>query len=142
MLVDRLTDRGALGPGMPGRPDQSLELELAALPPSVAEARRAARAACQAWDVAHAAEDAALAVSELVTNAVVHAGTPLLLAMELDDRNLTVAVSDGSQGMPWQAPPSRTREGGRGVAIVSGLGATWGVVRTVLGKTVWMNLTV
>jgi anti-sigma regulatory factor (Ser/Thr protein kinase) len=142
MLLDRLTDRGALSPRTPGRPDQALELELPALPPSVAEARRAARAACRAWGVPHAAEDVALAVSELVTNAVVHAGTPLLLAMELDGGDLTVAVSDGSQGMPWRLPPSPTREGGRGMAIVTELGATSGVVRTVLGKTVWMKLTV
>jgi anti-sigma regulatory factor (Ser/Thr protein kinase) len=83
-----------------------------------------------------------LATSELVTNAVMHAGTPLLLAVEYDPPDLTIAVGDGDDSFPEKRPPSEDREDGRGVAIVERLGATWGIQRTTLGKTVWVGVVV
>lgn len=85
---------------------------------------------------------AVLAVSELVTNAVLHAGTPFLFCAEYDGRQLTLAVIDGASSAPSPGPrPSLavTDTGGRGMAIVGRLGP-WGVFRTPLGKTVWATV--
>ena len=139
VLVSHLSNRGGLLPDDPRSADRSLELELPADLSSAAAARRAVQETCRTWGLADAS-DAVLAASELVTNAVLHAGTPVLLALSLDRDGLTLAVSDGAQAVPWQQPASMTREGGRGIAIVDQLGARWGIVRTVLGKTVWINM--
>lgn len=84
----------------------------------------------------------ALVVSELVTNAVVHAKTPLILAIEHEGPTLAVAVGDGQPATPWLADQTPEQSGGRGMVIVSHLARNWGVVRTVLGKTVWVSLDV
>ena len=84
-------------------------------------------------------EDVCLLVSELVTNAVLHARTPFVLAVEHEGANVAVAVSDGLAVMPWRREGASMDEGGRGIRLVSELGSNWGVVRTVLGKTVWVT---
>jgi anti-sigma regulatory factor (Ser/Thr protein kinase) len=86
------------------------------------------------------AEGGILAMSELVTNAVIHAGTPALVLAEYDGANLTLAVADGADDPPMVLPPDNERDHGRGVAIVEELGASWGIRRTFLGKVVWVNL--
>ena len=138
MLLARLSAFGGLSAGDPAA---TVQLELPAAVESPRQARQAIRDACARWgtgvDVCGRAE---LAVSELVTNAVIHARTPVLLLAEYDGHNLTIAVGDGDAQMPTVAPPSLVREEGRGMSIVDQLGATWGVQRTVLGKTVWVSL--
>lgn len=140
MLLARLSAFGGLSAGDPAA---TVQVELPATVESPRLARRVIGAACDRWgtgpDVRGGAE---LAVSELVTNAVIHARTPVLLLAEYDGHNLTIAVGDGDAKMPTVAPPSLLREEGRGMSIVDQLGATWGVQRTVLGKTVWVSLRV
>jgi anti-sigma regulatory factor (Ser/Thr protein kinase) len=143
MLLDRLSKTGSLSPAAPWAVDNLVQLELPSSRDSPRIAREAVVAACRRWglsaEVAHAAE---LVTSELVTNAVIHAGTPLVLAAEHEEPHLTVAVSDGESSFPSLRPPSHDREDGRGIAIIDRLGATWGVQRTILGKTVWVSLVV
>ena len=118
-----------------------LELALFPAPGSAREARRALAEYCEREGVSQElTEVGVLAVSELVTNAVMHAGTPVLVLAEYDGANLTRAVADGSAAPPVALPPDPVREGGRGVAIVEELGATWGTRRTYLRKVVWVNL--
>jgi sigma-B regulation protein RsbU (phosphoserine phosphatase) len=118
-----------------------LELALSPDPRSAGEARRALAAYCEHRRVPdQLTEMAVLAISELVTNVIIHAGTPALVLAEYDGTNLTLAVSDGADGVPVVRPPDQDREHGRGVAIVELLGATWGIRRTYLGKVVWVNL--
>jgi anti-sigma regulatory factor (Ser/Thr protein kinase) len=117
-----------------------LELQLPPDPRSAARARRAVAEACGQWGVPDLIDTGTLAVSELVTNAIVHADSPIMVLAEYDDGNLTMAVADGESRLPTLLPQDAAREGGRGVAIVDQLGATWGVQTTVLGKIVWVNL--
>jgi anti-sigma regulatory factor (Ser/Thr protein kinase) len=126
VLLERLSRFGALAPDAPWRADHTVQLELPPAPQSPAQARRAVREACERWGIPALADAAALAVSELVTNAVLHAGTPILVMVEHDGGNLTVAVGDGEAALPRLRPPSADEESGRGVAIVDRLGATWG----------------
>ena len=141
MLVERLTRHGALTPSTSGT-GACLEIELPALPTAPAQARRIARQACLDWQIPHIIDDVCLVVSELVTNAVQHAQTPLVLAMEHEGSTLAVAVGDGQTRTPRFADQAPEGAGGRGILLVSTLGTDWGVVRTVLGKTVWVSLKV
>jgi anti-sigma regulatory factor (Ser/Thr protein kinase) len=141
MLFDRLSKTGT--PSAPWRIDNLIQLELPPSRESPALARAAVAEACLRWGLStETVETALLATSELVTNAVMHAGTPLLLAVEYDPPDLTIAVGDGDDSFPEKRPPSEDREDGRGVAIVERLGATWGIQRTTLGKTVWVGVVV
>ena len=89
--------------------------------------------------------DAALVVSELLSNAVLHArplpGARVLVAWALHGRSLEVAVSDGgSMTRPRPAQPSLSSIGGRGLTIVEHLSSRWGVLANDFGLTVWAIL--
>jgi anti-sigma regulatory factor (Ser/Thr protein kinase) len=89
--------------------------------------------------------DAALVVSELLTNAILHArplpGARVLVAWALRELSLEVAVSDGgSMTRPRTAEPSLSSIGGRGLAIVDNLSCRWGVLPSDFGLTVWAVL--
>ncbi|MFI6688794.1 ATP-binding protein [Streptomyces sp. NPDC050485] len=90
-----------------------------------------------------AAEDVLLVVSELVTNACLHAEGPEGLRVSRTAKVLRLEVSDLGAGQPAPRTPHRAgRPGGHGMFIVQRLCLDWGVVRTpgVAGKTVWAEL--
>lgn len=114
-------------------------------------ARDFARQALYAWgwlpaataDQRAAAEDVLLVVSELVTNACLHAEGPDELWIACDNKVIRVEVSDKGTGQPAPRTPHRAgRPGGHGMFIVQRLCLDWGVMRTpgVAGKTVWAEL--
>ena len=99
----------------------------------------------EAGIVTPAIGDATLVVSELLTNAILHArplpGARVLVAWALRERSLEVAVSDGgSMTRPQTARPSLSSIGGRGLAIVENLSWRWGVLPSDFGLTVWAVL--
>ena len=139
VLLTRLSAHGALQPD-PDRAGRTFELELPPHRSSPAAARHAVQRAFADWGLGEpVTEDVCLLVSELVTNAVMHARTPFVLAVEHEGANIAVAVSDGLAAMPWRKRGAPQDESGRGIGLVSDLGSNWGVVRTVLGKTVWVT---
>ena len=77
-------------------------------PAAVAPARAFARDTLRSWGVSDGADDAVLLVSELITNAVRHAGTRLMLTLRLDDGTLEAEVVDWhpSRGIPDRPLPS------------------------------------
>jgi serine phosphatase RsbU (regulator of sigma subunit)/anti-sigma regulatory factor (Ser/Thr protein kinase) len=92
------------------------------------------------------ADDAMVVVSELVTNAVVHAGTEVDVACRLEEASgaLVVEVSDRH---PSRAPrdaeaeaPYETPEYGRGLRLVATLAESWGITFGKGAKTVWARL--
>jgi anti-sigma regulatory factor (Ser/Thr protein kinase) len=92
-------------------------------------------------------EKLALVVSELVTNAVVHAGLTdadcVTLQVTCRADRARVVVHDGGAG--FAAPPKPKRQGrfapgGRGLFIVDALSDAWGVERDDEGCTVWCEL--
>ncbi|MDQ0775098.1 anti-sigma regulatory factor (Ser/Thr protein kinase) [Streptomyces aurantiacus] len=114
-------------------------------------ARDFARQALYEWgwlpaagaDQRAAAEDVLLVVSELVTNACLHAEGPDELRIACEKKVLRVEVSDRGTGQPAPRTPHRAgRPGGHGMFIVQRLCLDWGVIRTtgVAGKTVWAEL--
>ena len=85
---------------------------------------------------------AELCLSELVTNAIVHAGTRCELRATLDTA-LTVAVRDSGGTAPDAAPdddPDPLRVHGRGLLLVEALADRWGSERDAIGTTVWFAL--
>lgn len=86
--------------------------------------------------------DAALVVSELVTNALRVSGRHLSVYVEAHFDFLEIGVDDDSRSQPFARWPSAAAEGGRGLTIVSSLASSWGVRTGEHGKTVWCRLPV
>ncbi|MES5821186.1 SpoIIE family protein phosphatase [Streptomyces sp. RG80] len=93
------------------------------------------------------ADDAVVIVSELVTNAVVHAGTDIELDCRLEHATGALVIEVGDQH-PSRAPrdgacepPYETPEYGRGLRLVATLAESWGITYRKGSKTVWARLT-
>ncbi|MEU2442243.1 SpoIIE family protein phosphatase [Streptomyces althioticus] len=92
-------------------------------------------------------DDAALVASELVTNAVVHAGTDVHLTCRLEEDTgaLVVEVADrhpsrAPRDDAAEAPAHDIPEYGRGLRLVAALAESWGVTYRAGSKTVWARL--
>ena len=79
-------------------------------------------------------------VVEAVTNAVRHAAPPMHLEIQAGDDRVTVAVADGSPGLPVPRQATADAEGGRGLPMIDLLAAETGVRPSPPGKTVWAAL--
>jgi anti-sigma regulatory factor (Ser/Thr protein kinase) len=115
-------------------------------PASVAVARRRLAADLLAAGIFDAAvRDAVLVVSELLSNAILHAhplpGARLLVTWVVDGGSIEVAVRDGgSPTWPRAAHAAVSDLGGRGLGIVEHLSHTWGIRADDVGVTVWAVL--
>ena len=115
-------------------------------PSSVAVARQRLTADLSAAGVfGQAVGDAALVVSELLSNAIKHAwplpGAKLQVAWMMEQGSVEVAVSDGGgPTRPRESRPSRSALGGRGLGIVEQLSRDWGIRADGIGQTVWAVL--
>jgi anti-sigma regulatory factor (Ser/Thr protein kinase) len=115
-------------------------------PSSVAVARQRLTADLSAAGVfGQAVGDAALVVSELLSNAIKHAwplpGAKLQVAWMVEQGSVEVAVSDGGgPTRPRESHPSRSALGGRGLGIVDELSRDWGIRADGIGQTVWAVL--
>ncbi|MEV6551711.1 ATP-binding protein [Streptomyces sp. NPDC051597] len=78
-----------------------------------------------------------LVVSELVTNAIVHAGGRATVGLYYDDCCLLVVVRDNSSTQPRRAEASAEAESGRGLVLVNALAERNGWAHTQAGKKVW-----
>jgi len=81
-----------------------------------------------------------LLVSELVTNAVLHARTPFAVQVTMTATVIRVAVTDGSTILPERRNYSFLHPTGRGLHLVDSLSDRWGVDLESTGKTVWFEL--
>ncbi|MFF1451273.1 ATP-binding protein [Streptomyces sp. NPDC058274] len=81
-------------------------------------------------------DDVLLTVSELVTNAHVHAHSNAQLLLTWDTECLHVSVHDSSTDLPAPRPPSTERLGGRGMFLVDALADEWQARRCPNGKTI------
>jgi anti-sigma regulatory factor (Ser/Thr protein kinase) len=111
-------------------------------PPTVgapAAARAFVAAALTRWRADSVVEGARWVVSELVTNAVVHARTEMTVRVSLAGSRVGISVSDrGSEGTVKRGP-----DGGWGLHVVEQLARTWGVLPRLGGGTVvWVVLDV
>ncbi|MFB7714555.1 SpoIIE family protein phosphatase [Streptomyces sp. NPDC056105] len=113
---------------------------------SVATARAFVRDTLQGWGFPDIIDDAVVLTSELVTNAVVHAGTSAeVLCLRTDD-GVRVEVADRypEREIPLQQSAinmgNPDREGGRGLQLCAAIATRWGVDYTPTHKLVWFQL--
>jgi anti-sigma regulatory factor (Ser/Thr protein kinase) len=119
------------------------ELRLPNEPFSAVRARRFVREVLAEWDLPDGADDAELATSELVGNVVRHAGTDLVLRIEVDDY-LKISVLDCQPHLGPVHPlePVNMNEHGRGLRIVAAVALDCGVDIGAEYKAVWLTLPV
>ena len=123
------------------------EAQLPAELGSVVAARRLVESAASSWGIADSvAQNAALAASEMVTNAVLHAGTVLRVTVRRLGRGVRLEVHDGSSRLPvvgadrpedLLATRSMT---GRGLALLAGIVDRWGADPVPAGKVMWAEI--
>ncbi|WP_050501980.1 ATP-binding protein [Streptomyces monomycini] len=111
-------------------------------PESAATARRLVRIALSAWGLEELADDGALIVSELVSNAVHHARSRCIRVSVTRPgaARVRLSVVDKSMKLP---EPRESGEGdvdGRGLMLVAVLAADWGAELLPWGKRVWVEL--
>ena len=83
-------------------------------------------------------DDVQLVVSELATNATVHAQTPFTVTLQASVGSVLLDVRDGSQSVPVLVTGALLDAGARGMTIVDLLSSGWGVtVYPDNGKSVW-----
>lgn len=84
---------------------------------------------------------ALLILSELVANAVIHAGTEVTVAVKvLPEGAMRIEVSDGRDWPPRLREVHPDSVGGRGLLMVDALSRRWGVKPRDEGKTVWAEI--
>jgi PAS domain S-box-containing protein len=115
------------------------DVRLPPQPASVATARRLVRDLLDGHRP-ELSDSAELLVSEVVTNALLHAGTDISLAATVDDDGVRVLVGDGSPHLPSRRRYGAIAGTGRGLKMLESLVDDWGVVRHSDGKTVWFLL--
>ena len=110
---------------------------------SVPAARRFLTFTLKQWGLVDLVDAAALAATEVVTNAVVHARSAFRLTVQADDV-LLVSVHDTGPtwpgGTPQLTPLDLDSEGGRGLLLLEALSDAWGVHNDPTGKTIWFQL--
>ncbi len=127
----------------PGRRLMSISDLVLPVSGAARRARDVATEACNQWKLPHLADPAALVAGELVTNAVVHAGTMADLRLSLGRRYVMIAVRDGSTAVPrMSAEPLADPATGRGLLLVSVTAHRWGSLPAQDGKVVWATLPV
>jgi len=116
-------------------------------PAAAAAARRFVRDTLRTWQLAgrgDLVDDAVLLTSELVTNAVVHAGTPVQVTCRLAHGAVEVVVLDHHPVQlipdPHGAPVAAERTSGRGLMLPAELASSWGVTYARTAKAVWFRL--
>lgn len=103
---------------------------------SALQIRRLLRELLHHWDLPDdVTDDAELITNELVTNAIVHAGTRFHVFVELKGAVLHIAVVDSCT-----RPPGRPSRRGRGLRLVSHTALRWGWRESDTGKTVWAEV--
>ncbi|OAR26863.1 regulator [Streptomyces sp. ERV7] len=97
-------------------------------------------ATAAAGDDRERVDDVLLLVSEVVTNACLHAGGPQELVLRHRDGRLRVEVADGSPVMPARRPRAPSLPGGHGLMVLDRLAEDWGSTPLGTGKVVWLEV--
>lgn len=85
-------------------------------------------------------DDAAMVVTELVTNALVHARSATTVAVSSRPGTVRIEVADASPVVPVPRERHDTAASGRGIALVAAIAERWGAEPTPDGKVVWVEL--
>ena len=120
-----------------------VQVELPARSTSPRDARRAVSRLLRTAGVdGDQVEDVLLIVSELVTNAIRHAGTSVDFVAELEPGGIVLRVTDRDAALPRPGSPRLGQAGGWGLHLVEQMATEWGCepCGNAVGKTVWAEL--
>lgn len=107
----------------------------------VPQMRRLVTNALRARGVAgQALSDAQVVIAELMSNALVHGGSPLAVSVSVDRSRIHLQVRDDSADLPTVRPSTDHGLSGRGLLLIDALSHRWGVEPLPLGKHVWAEL--
>jgi anti-sigma regulatory factor (Ser/Thr protein kinase) len=124
---------------MAGSDDMAGRITLPAELASIGAARRFVRGVLSQDVAVEDLDVVTLLTSEVVTNAVVHAGTPVELLVRRSEGCVQIEASDAAPELP-AVPAAATPTGsGLGLNIVATLAQEWGVNLTANNKTVWFR---
>lgn len=113
-------------------------LSLRPVPQSPADAREFVAKVCQSWGIKRPVRLAQILISELVSNAVVHARTGLDVTVRRFGEGIELSVrDDGLAKLPAHLPPDPR---GFGLQLVEAMSDAWGSAPTGSGKVVWTRL--
>jgi anti-sigma regulatory factor (Ser/Thr protein kinase) len=113
-----------------------------------AAARGLVAETCRDWGLPEYTRHAQLIMSELVVNAVEHAGTDVVAAVSLRGPVLHLAVQDRARELPRLIEYAPDRAGsmveqrGAGLRLVREASTAWGALPCTEGKVVWATLAV
>ncbi|GAA1129501.1 ATP-binding protein [Streptomyces javensis] len=113
------------------------------VPESAEAARTLVRTALTAWGQENLIEDAALVITELVSNAVDHARLESIrvVVTRPSETFVRLGVVDRSRNIPYlRTDPNGDNTRGRGLLLVDALTDRWGTDRYRWGKQVWGEL--
>ncbi|BBH64811.1 hypothetical protein ACTI_14960 [Actinoplanes sp. OR16] len=137
--------RVALAARMPGAERFTIMLAPDTDAPSLA--RNLVSDACLSWGLVHLLHPSRLVMSELVTNAIEHAGTEIGVVVTRRGAGLQLAVADGDPRLPQvltrtnrPRPDLPLDERGRGLRTVQETASMWGSIPTETGKIVWATV--
>jgi anti-sigma regulatory factor (Ser/Thr protein kinase) len=141
-LLALVTHAGGVQVAAPTWREHSQVIELPADATSPGRARAFVADLLEQWHLDRLVDAATLLTSELVTNAVRHAGTGMELSVSrTDDRGVRIAVTDRAPATDVHVRPSgEEAEGGRGLFLVEQLANGWGSAVDDDAKTVWFEL--
>ncbi len=126
------------------RPGSSTAVhDMAADPVAVSESRKFLRRTLEDWGIDDETTDTAvLCLSELVTNALIHARTGCAVRAVLEQSTVTITVRDGGSPEAASTAPldDPLQVHGRGLRLVDSLVTRWGSERDSVGTTVWFVL--
>jgi DcmR-like sensory protein/histidine kinase-like protein len=110
------------------------------VPTALRAVRRFVKNTLTSWGRPTFIGDASLVVSELATNAIVHANSPFRVSLTATDTGVRIAVDDLSPHLPILRAPDAAPTGGRGVMLVDALSRHWGVEAGPHGKRIWAEI--
>jgi anti-sigma regulatory factor (Ser/Thr protein kinase) len=113
------------------------------LPPetaSVSAARRYVESTLERWGLHEAGWSCTQLISELATNAVIHARTEFTVELSCRGSLLRVAVRDGAARSPGVRHYAADSTTGRGLRLIESMADAWGVQPDSRGKTVWFEI--
>ncbi len=118
--------------------DWSRDAVSSAAPTTAAAARELVSTYLAEHGLLHLQDSVRVVVSELVTNALVHARTPFTVTLSQSSRTLLLRVEDGSQEPPVLRTPGPMEDTGHGLRLVEALSRDWGHTPAPAGsKVVW-----
>jgi anti-sigma regulatory factor (Ser/Thr protein kinase) len=107
---------------------------------SVREARRFLSSVLEDWGTAEFEFAAPQVLSELATNAALHARSSYTVELHLDEECLQIEVTDSSPRLPRMRRYAADATTGRGMGLVAALSSAWGTTANGTGKTVWARV--